>query len=130
MTDDMGSEAPVGDNVERQTTQAAPVTGRSDKVVSINGPKASASHISLFEPRIYSDVKSIATQLMKNEAVIINFSRVDEAQSKRIVDFLTGTIFAIDGDIQRIGNEMFLCTPHNFQVSGELGSDVKTQFKL
>ena len=104
-------------------------TNGKSNVVSINSPKAGSSKIALFEPRIYSDVKEIAKQLIKNEAAIINFSRVEEDQAKRIVDFLTGTVFAINGDIERIGDQIFLCTPHNFEISGNLTSSLDNQFK-
>jgi len=41
-------------------------------------------------------------------------------QAKRIVDFLSGTVYAIGGDIQRIGQNIFLCTPDNVDVSGSI----------
>ncbi|WP_281164896.1 cell division protein SepF [Liquorilactobacillus sicerae] len=76
--------------------------------------------IALFEPRIYSDVKTIATKLLHGQAVVINFQRMDDAQAHRVVDFLTGTVFAIGGEIQRIGDQIFLCTPHGYVVEGDL----------
>lgn len=76
--------------------------------------------ISLFEPRIYSDVKTIAAKLLNGQAVVVNFQRMDDDQAHRVVDFLTGTVFAISGEIQRIGDQIFLCTPHGFIVEGSL----------
>lgn len=105
----------------------SPVRNKSN-VVPINSPKAGSSKIALFEPRIYSDVKEIANQILQNEAAIVNFSRVEEDQAKRIVDFLTGTVFAINGDIERIGDQIFLCTPHNFEISGNLSANLDNQF--
>lgn len=58
----------------------------------MQGGKSVNSKIALFEPKIYSDVKEIATQLLKNQAVIINFDHVDDEMARRIVDFLTGTV--------------------------------------
>ena len=55
---------------------------------------------------------SIAKHLFAEEAVLVNFTLVEEDQARRIVDFLTGTVYALDGDIQRVGNEIFLCTPN------------------
>lgn len=81
---------------------------------------SSEKKIALFEPRIYSDVKAIATKLLHDQAVVINFQRMDDAQAHRVVDFLTGTVFAIGGEIQRIGDQIFLCTPHGYVVEGDL----------
>ena len=46
--------------------------------------------------------------------------------ARRIVDFLTGTVFAINGEIERIGDEIFLCIPENYEVSGSTTSQFDT----
>ncbi|WP_407389612.1 cell division protein SepF [Carnobacterium jeotgali] len=96
----------------------------TNKVVSMKNPENPyQSKIVVFEPRVYSEVQEIADLLLSNQSVILNFTRIEEDQAKRIVDFLTGTIYAISGDIQRIGEEIFLCTPKNVEIDGVL-SDV------
>lgn len=96
-----------------------------NKVVSINSVRPQSSKIALYEPRLYADVKQVAEQLLNDRAVIVNFSQMDPKVAGRIVDFLNGTIFAINGDIKRIGKEIFLCTPKNFEVSGNLSDSLK-----
>ncbi|WP_249028790.1 cell division protein SepF [Tannockella kyphosi] len=78
------------------------------------------SDVSLFEPRSFSDGRDIGELLCTNNAAIVNLHRLQKDQSKRITDFLTGVIFAIDGDIQVIGPKIFLCTPKNFRVQGSI----------
>lgn len=109
------------------TTDSTPATGnRSQKVVSINSGRQNMDYgkISLFEPRLYSDVKEIATQLLNERAIIVNFTQMDTAEAKRVVDFLNGTVFAIDGSIERVGDQIFLCTPHNYEISGNLSANL------
>lgn len=72
--------------------------------------------ITIIEPRVYSEAKNIAKYILANDAVLINFHLVEESQARRIVDFLTGTVYAVDGDIQRVGDEIFLCTPSNIEI--------------
>lgn len=72
--------------------------------------------ISVVEPRAYNEAMVIAKRIAKGEAVLINFQSLDEGRARRIVDFLTGAVYMIDGDIKRVGNEMFLCTPTNMEV--------------
>ena len=91
----------------------------------MNSIRQRSSQIALYEPRLYADVKQIASQLLNDRAVIVNFSQMDGKVASRIVDFLNGTVFAIDGDIKRIGKEIFLCTPKNFEVSGNLSDTLK-----
>jgi cell division inhibitor SepF len=104
----------------------ASTTANSQKVVSMNAAPTKASKIVIFEPRLYSDVKEAASHLLNSRAVVLSFNRIDQAQAKRIVDFLTGTVFAINGDIERIGDDIFLCTPANFEIDGNL-SDILRQ---
>lgn len=109
-----------------EARQAAPTTNRvpnqkNSKVVAMNQSTIpQQSKIVVFEPRVYSEVQEVADLLISNQSVVLNFNRIEEDQAKRIVDFLTGTIYAINGDIQRIGDEIFLCTPNNVEIDGKL----------
>ena len=74
----------------------------------------------LLEPRAYSETQQIADHLKKRNTVVVNLKRVTGDQAKRIMDFLSGTIYAIKGDIQKIGGGIFLCTPNNINVQGKI----------
>lgn len=74
----------------------------------------------LLEPRAYSESQQIADHLRMRNTVVVNLKRVTSDQAKRIVDFLSGTIYALDGDLQKIGGGIFLCTPNNINVQGKI----------
>lgn len=74
----------------------------------------------LLEPRAYSESQQIADHLKKRNTVVVNMKRVTPDQAKRIVDFLSGTVYAISGDLQKIGPGIFLCTPKNINVEGKI----------
>lgn len=77
----------------------------------------------LLEPRAYSESQQIADHLKKRNIVVVNMKRVTPDQAKRIVDFLSGTVYAIDGDLQKIGGGIFLCTPKNVNVEGTISEE-------
>ena len=79
----------------------------------------------LFEPRAYSESQQIADYLKKRNAVVVNLKRVTPDQAKRIVDFLSGTLYAINGGLQKLGSGIFLCTPNNVDVEGSITDEVK-----
>ncbi len=81
------------------------------------------SKMMLLEPRAYSESQQIADYLKLRNAVVVNLKRVTPDQAKRIVDFLSGTLYAIDGDIQKLGGGIFLCTPNNVNVEGKISDD-------
>ncbi len=74
----------------------------------------------LLEPRAYSESQQIADFLKSRNTVVVNLKRVTSDQAKRIVDFLSGTIYAIGGDLQKIGGGIFLCTPNNVNIQGKI----------
>lgn len=92
-------------------------------VVSLSSVKQPTSKVVLCEPRTYNEAQEIADHIVNRRSVVINLDRVDRTQAKRIVDFLSGTVYAVDGDIQKLGIETFLCTPDNVEVSGTI-SDI------
>ena len=81
------------------------------------------SKMMLLEPRAYSESQQIADYLKNRSSVVVNLKRVTPDQAKRIVDFLYGTIYAIGGDIQKLGGGIFLCTPNNVNVEGNISED-------
>ena len=88
-----------------------------------------SSKVILYEPRAYAEAQEIADHLKSRRAVVVNLQRIQHDQAKRIIDFLSGTVYAIGGDIQRIGTNIFLCTPENVDVSGNI-SDIVTDDEL
>ena len=78
------------------------------------------SKMILVEPRAYSESQQIAAYLKNRNSVVVNLKRVTSDQAKRLIDFLTGTIYAIGGDLQKLGNGIYLCTPNNVNVQGKM----------
>ena len=83
----------------------------------------SSGKMILLEPRAYSESQQIADHLKKRNTVVVNMKRVTPDQAKRIVDFLSGTIYAIGGDLQKIGGGIFLCTSKNVNVEGSISEE-------
>ena len=105
------------DNEEEETKE----TKSKSKVVST--PGNISGKMILSEPRAYSESQQIADHLKKKNTVVVNMKRVTPDQAKRIVDFLSGTVYALEGDLQKIGAGIFLCTPKNVDVEGAITDD-------
>ena len=99
-------------------------TGKSNEYYDISTEEAvseeGGAKMILLEPRAYSEAQQIADHLKKRNTVVVNLKRVTSEQAKRIMDFLSGTIYAIKGNIQKIGSGIFLCTPNNINVQGKI----------
>ncbi|MGE8033828.1 cell division protein SepF [Lysinibacillus sp. NPDC093692] len=109
-------KAPVQEIFPQSTTS-------TNNIVSLQSAMNSkGSKVVLVEPRVYAEAQDIAEHLKNRRATIVNLQRIEREQGVRIIDFLSGTVYALGGDIQRIGKDIFLCTPENVEVSGEISN--------
>ena len=93
-------------------------------------PTTGSGKMILLEPRAFSESQQIADHLKKRNTVVVNMKRVTPDQAKRIVDFLSGTVYAIGGDLQKIGGGIFLCTPKNVNVEGSITEEEEKGKKI
>ncbi|SHG87666.1 cell division inhibitor SepF [Virgibacillus chiguensis] len=94
-------------------------------LTSVNNP---TSKVVLCEPRTYSEAQEIADNIVNRRAVVINLQRMENQQAMRIVDFLSGTVYAVNGDIQKLGAKTFLCTPDNVNVTGSITDTLEEEY--
>ena len=86
------------------------------------------SKIFVMEPSVYTEAERIADALLKGEAVIINFRKMEVADAKRVIDFVVGVTYAINGDVQQIREDIYICSPPNYQVQGSFAEDDNSSF--
>jgi cell division inhibitor SepF len=72
------------------------------------------------EPKVYDDVQNFADHLKNHRPVIINLEKTDAELAKRVVDFVSGTTYALNGLMRKVGNGIFLFTPSNVDIASEL----------
>ena len=110
----------TGVNPEENENYSEPETNNTTYVTEQTN---SNNKMILLEPRAYSESQQIADYLKANSSVVVNLKRVTPDQAKRIVDFLSGTLYAIEGDLQKLGGGIFLCTPKSINVEGSISDD-------
>jgi cell division inhibitor SepF len=94
-----------------------------DEKAALKEASSNGNKMILLEPRSFSEAQAIADHLKKRNSVVVNLKRVTSAQAKRIIDFLSGCIYAIGGNMQKIGVGIYLCTPRNVNVQGQITDD-------
>ena len=87
------------------------------------GSKGYKNKTILVEPRAFSEAQQIADYLKEQNQVVVNFKRVTSDVSKRIMDFLNGIIYAIDGSMQKLGPGIVICAPKGFEIEGTITED-------
>lgn len=90
----------------------------------------SSSKMVITEPSCYESVEEIGEYLKDKKSVIINLENVSKEEARRILDFLSGAAFMIDGTIQRVSNLIYLMTPRNVEIQDDTKKDEYKQQKL
>jgi cell division inhibitor SepF len=83
----------------------------------------------LVEPHTYDETQEMADHLRNRRAIVVNLQRLNLDQAKRVVDFLSGTVYAIGGDIQKLGANIFLCTPDNIEIQGSISEMIQDEIQ-
>ena len=104
---------------------AAPATsvstsGFNGQVLNMNS--SNKQEVVLFRPGSFNDTSKAADDLRNRKAVIVNMENVDKAMARRVVDFLSGCVYALDGDVKKIAQSAYLFCPHNMDIVGDLES--------
>ena len=95
-------------------------TGFSGQVLSMNTSASNKQEVVLFRPGSFNDTSKAADDLRNRKAVIVNMENVDKAMARRVVDFLSGCVYALDGDVKKIAQSAYLFCPHNMDIVGDL----------
>ena len=93
-------------------------SGFSGQVLNMNN--TNKQEVVLFRPGSFNDTSKAADDLRNRRAVIVNMENVDKAMARRVVDFLSGCVYALDGDVKKIAQSAYLFCPHNMDIVGDL----------
>lgn len=96
---------------------------KSAQVVSIHTQKQ--MRVVVMEPNSFEEAQNIADQLKSRRPVIVNLENAEKTLAKRVVDFISGTTYALNGNMQKVGNGIFLFVPNNVDISGEMRDELK-----
>lgn len=84
---------------------------------STAAPTAGAGGTIIYTPSTYEDVQLLIDHLKRREQVIVDFSKVNRTSVYRILDFMSGAIYALNGSIQQITTNIFLFAPSGVTIS-------------
>ena len=91
----------------------------SGQVLNMSSGK---QEVVLFHAKAFDDAAKAADELRKKRAVILNMENVDKALTRRVVDFLSGCVYALDGQVKKIAQSTYLFCPHSMDIVGDLES--------
>ncbi|MHB8919000.1 MAG: cell division protein SepF [Desulfocucumaceae bacterium] len=126
----MGFEEEMVDDEEksretrfRDEDEAVPASRRKGQVLNLHAQRQ--QKVVVTEPKVYEDVQMLADNLKNRRPVIVNLEKADQELARRVVDFISGATYALNGSLQKVGSGIFLFVPSNMDISSELGDQLK-----
>lgn len=103
--------------------------GRKSKVVSMPTPQQVRMVIT--QPTSFEQSEEICNYLKEKKSVIVNLEYVNKDVARRIVDFISGAVHALDGHIQKVSNAIFLVAPINYEIASDLArEEIKSKLSV
>ena len=92
----------------------------NNKVVSMPQQQTNAIKMVISQPTTFEQSDEICSFLKEKKSVIVNLEYVNKDVARRIVDFISGGVYALDGYIQKVSNSIFLVAPSNYEITNEM----------
>ena len=107
---------------EEEETEDKKLFGRKNKVVSMP-QNSQAIKMVISQPTTFEQSDEICSFLKEKKSVIVNLEYVNKDVARRIVDFISGGVYALDGYIQKVSNSIFLVAPSNYEITNEMARE-------
>ena len=104
-----------------------PASGKKTHGKVLNLNNNSNTKVVVVSPQNINDAKDICDHLRSNMSIVMNVEEIETQTAQRIVDFLSGAIYSLDGNIQKISSGIFLATPNSVDILGDLKDDLRNK---
>jgi len=111
------------DSRYREEEESMPASKRKGQVLNLHAQRQ--LKVVVTEPRAFDDVQGLADNLKNRRPVVVNLEKADAELAKRVVDFISGATYALNGSLQKVGSGIFLIVPSNMDISSEIGDELK-----
>ncbi|RPA60823.1 cell division protein SepF [Aerococcus agrisoli] len=89
-----------------------------NNVVNINETRKTSATVEVFKPRIFAEAERISQSLLAGKSVVLNLAQMSDDDARRFVDYMTGVVYAINGDLQRVASDVFIAVPETVHIEG------------
>ena len=108
---------------EEEEVEDKKLFGRKNKVVPMQQAQGNSIKMVISQPTTFEQSDEICSFIKEKKSVIVNLEYVNKDVARRIVDFISGGVYALDGYIQKISNSIFLVAPSNYEITNEMARE-------
>ena len=108
-------------NFLEEEEKVEPFVRRKPKVVPL--PNTSQVRVVILQPNSFEQSQEICEHLKEKKSIIVNLEFVDKDVARRIIDFVSGAVYGLDGNISKVSNSIFLIAPYNYEITNEVARE-------
>lgn len=113
------------DSFDRNNVSQSGTYGNPNKIVNLH--KNQNMKVVLYQPRDFEDTRAVVDSLKSRKPVILNIEELDPELARKIFDFCSGALYAIDGHIQKVSRGIFILAPNNVDISGDVRGELENK---
>lgn len=117
---------PFFPDVPMYATKPAVTTQKKNNSRVVNIAATTQLEVVVMQPQSYEDSRDIADRLKSKKAVVINLEELSKEDAIKVLDFVSGVVYALEGDIQKVSSGIFLIAPYNVSIAGEVRDELKS----
>ncbi len=119
------------DNEQEEEEEKKVFNRKNNKVVNMQQGQPNAIKMVISQPTTFEQSDEICSFLKERKSVIVNLEYVNKDVARRIVDFISGGVYALDGYIQKVSNSIFLVAPSNYEITNEMArEEIKSKLSV
>lgn len=108
---------------QKELKESAPALPKRGKIVNIH--TTTQLKVVVVQPETFEDSKEIADHLKTKKPIVVNLEKIDADVAQKIINFLSGAVYALDGNIQKISSGIFLVVPYNMGIMGDFKDELR-----
>ncbi len=125
VVDEMQEEEKESTYQTPQYLQSISKKSQQNKVVNIH--TNNQLKVVIMQPETFDDARDVCDHLKNKKPVVVNVESLNKETAQRVVDFLSGSVYGLDGDIQKVSSGIFLIAPNNVDIMGDYKDELKSK---
>ncbi len=118
----------VQDDIDEEEDKK--IWGRKNSKI-VNMPQAQPVKMVICQPTSFEQSENICSLLKEKKSIIVNLEYVNKDVARRIVDVVSGAVHALDGNLQKVSNSIFLVAPFNYDITNEMArEEIKSKLSV
>ena len=115
---------------KKETSDSEEASENQGRVIQFHGKEEEGDSVKVIRAQTFNEAQIVAEFLKEGKTIVVNLEGIEIGKAQRIIDFIGGASFAVDGSLKAISNNIFIVAPGNIEVTGDLRDELVSEDML